>query len=512
MKKAMKFFSMAALCIATVAMVGCSKDEEQPAGSGKVVVSTTTIGLGSSEASKHLDESGTKTFAAGEEIAVVYENTSSTMVKASVTLAAGDISNGGKTATVSVAMTDPEADGAVKFIYPASMANDDGTVNYDALYSNQDGTMATLSSNFDYAEYSGTLSGVDLPANPVLTNQLAVLKFTVQNTANSQDITDSVTKLTVKHGSDIYSVTPATSQSTFWVAVKPIVTNDGDIAIYAAVGKDLYKKTVSSYGDLAAGTFNRIAVGTTQIPGAVSGLFRVNDDLIYFSQGNLRYASSEWSFFPNQYDYYTTYDENAWDKFGWSTSTTTYGMSTSTNAGNYSGSFVDWGANAISNGGNTANSGWRTLTGGGSSGEWHCLFNTRTSGSTVNGTSNARYTLATINTDGTGVNGMILFPDNVTIAADEATSWGTINSNSSWGTQCTTAQWAALEAKGCVFLPAAGNRNGTNVDVVGRSGLYWSSTGNGAQKAWYVYYHRNTVSPDYGYGRYYGLSVRLVCE
>ena len=44
MKKAMKFFSMAALCIATVAMVGCSKDEEQPAGSGKVVVSTTTIG------------------------------------------------------------------------------------------------------------------------------------------------------------------------------------------------------------------------------------------------------------------------------------------------------------------------------------------------------------------------------------------------------------------------------------------------------------------------------------
>lgn len=510
MKKAMKFFSMAALCIATVAMVGCSKDEEQPAGSGKVVVSTTTIGLGSSEASKHLDESGTKTFAAGEEIAVVYENTSSTMVKASVTLAAGDISNGGKTATVSVAMTDPKADGAVKFIYPASMANDDGTVNYDALYNNQDGTMATLSSNFDYAEYSGTLSGVDLPANPVLTNQLAVLRFTVLNTANSQDMTGSITKLTVKHGSDVYFVTPTTTQSTFWVAVKPIATNDGDIAIYAAVGKDLYKKTVSSYGALSAGTFNRITVGATQIPGAVSGLFRVNasNDLVYFSQGNLRYASSEWSFFPNQYDYYTSYDANAWDKFGWSTSSTTYGMSTSTNNSDYSGDFRDWGTNAISNGGNVANQ-WRTLTGG-SSGEWKYLFNTRTSGSTVNGTTDARYTEATIYTDLPGVIGIILFPDGVTIANSEAISWGTINGNSSWGTKCTSAQWNALEAKGCVFLPAAGNHYGSSVGGVGSNGVYWSATQYDEYGAYGVYFDSGNLDPAGGNGRFFGCAVRLV--
>ena len=475
MKKAMKFFSMAALCIATVAMVGCSKDEEQPAGSGKVVVSTTTIGLGSSEASKHLDESGTKTFAAGEEIAVVYENTSSTMVKASVTLAAGDISNGGKTATVSVAMTDPKADGVVTFIYPASMANDDGTVNYDALYSNQDGTMATLSSNFDYAEYSGTLSGVDLPDNPMLTNQLAVLKFTVQNTANSQDITDSVTKLTIKHGSDIYSVTPATSQSTFWVAVKPIATNDGDIAIYAAVGKDLYKKTVSSYGDLAAGTFNRITVGATQIPGAVSGLFRVNDDLIYFSQGNLRFASSEWSFFPNQYDYYTTYSADAWDKFGWSTSTTTYGMSTSTNAGNYSGSFVDWGANI--------GSGWRTP----SKDEWVGVFNGHT------------YGMATVE----GVHGIILLPYNTTVA-------GFNTDHSNWNNnQPDASEWATMEAAGAVFLPAAGGRVGTGVYDVGSRGYYWSSVSVRSQDAWGVCLYEFGVNY---YGRVRGLSVRLVGE
>jgi hypothetical protein len=543
MKKAMKFFSMAALCIAMVAMVGCSKDEEQPAGSGKVVVSTTTIGLGSSEASKHLDESGTKTFAAGEEIAVIYENTSSTMVKTTVTLTAGDISNGGKEATVSVAMTDPEADGAVKFIYPASMANDDGTVNYDALYNNQDGTMATLSSNFDYAEYSGTLSGEILPAdNLMLTNQLAVLKFTVQNTANSQDITSSVTMLTVKHGSDIYSVTPATSQSTFWVAVKPIDANDGDIAIYAVVGKDLYKKTVSSYGDLAAGTFNRIAVGATQIPGALSGLFRVNasNDLVYFSQGNLQATTADlgttwsWAFATNQWDCIgnaagntsingngTVSANGTVDLFGWVGASSTvltsapamYGISNSTTNSDYGNSTSDalksdWGTLAITNGGNTANSGWRTLN----SDEWTYLFSTRSSGSTVNGKSDARWTHATINTDGTSVNGMILFPDGVTIANSEATSWGSINANNSRNTQCTTAQWAALEAKGCVFLRDAGYRDGSSVKDAGTRGRYWSSTpdASNASYAYSVLYGTGTLyleNPSY---RSSGRSVRLV--
>lgn len=49
------------------------------------------------------------------------------------------------------------------------------------------------------------------------------------------------------------------------------------------------------------------------------------------------------------------------------------------------------------------------------SAEWTYLFDTRESGSTVFGKSNARYAEATINTDGTGVNGMILFPDGVRI-------------------------------------------------------------------------------------------------
>ncbi len=491
----MKFFSMAALCIATVAMVGCSKDEEQPAGSGKVVVSTTTIGLGSSEASKHLDESGTKVFAAGEEIAVVYQNTSSELVKTTVTLSDVDISNSGKSATIVVPMTDPNANSEVKFIYPASMANNDGTVNYDALYNNQDGTMATLSSNFDYAVYSGTLSGVDLPADPVLTNQLAVLKFTVQNTANSQDMTGSITKLTVKHGSDVYFVTPTTSQSTFWVAVKPIATNDGDIAIYAAVGKDLYKKTVSSYGALSAGTFNRITVGATQIPGAVSGLFRVNaaGNLVYFSQGNLQRINGTWQFASHQYDVLGSWSSTSCDIFYWET-TGNYGSGQHCMTSNGTSSdVVNWGANITSGT-------WNTL----SKTEWQYIFNTRSA-------STGRFAKAYL--FGT-THGVILFPDHYTHPNDVPVPTGiNLDDNTSWnGNQYTAEQWAKMEAAGAVFLPAAGYRNGSNVNAVDGSGYYWSSTASSGNGAWNVDINKNVVYPSNDSHRDSGRAVRLVCE
>ena len=113
--------------------------------------------------------------------------------------------------------------------------------------------------------------------------------------------------------------------------------------------------------------------------GAINGKFSVSaTKQVYFSKGNLRYASSAWSFFDNQYDYYTSYSEDAWDKFGWSTSTSAYGMNTSTAYSDYSGDFVDWGSNSDLQ--TALGTGWFTL----SSAEWTYLFNTR-SASTVGG-------------------------------------------------------------------------------------------------------------------------------
>ena len=232
--------------------------------------------------------------------------------------------------------------------------------------------------------------------------------------------------------------------------------------------------------------------------GAINGKFSVSDGKqVYFSKGNLRYASSKWSFFDNQYDFYTSYSADAWDKFGWSTSATTYGMSTSSSNGDYSGDFVDWGA--------TMGAGWRTLT----SDEWTYLLKTR-SASTVGGTENGRYAKAKVN----NVQGVILFPDTYT-HPDGVTAPTGVNAtnNTGWnGNSYTAEDWTKMETAGCVFLPAAGDRNGSSVFFPGTSGFYWSATPTGAGTAYNVYFSSSYLFPTASSNRSVGSSVRLVQE
>ena len=232
--------------------------------------------------------------------------------------------------------------------------------------------------------------------------------------------------------------------------------------------------------------------------GALSGKFSVSaSKKVNFSKGNLRYASSKWSFFDNQYDYYTSYSADAWDHFGWSTSTNTYGMNTSFQNSDYSGDFVDWGA--------TMGTGWFTL----SKDEWTYLLNTR-SASTVGGTENGRYAQAKVN----DVQGVILFPDTYThpdgvtaptgVNATDETGWD--------GNSYTVADWTKMESAGCVFLPAAGYRTYLSVGDPGSYGSYWSATPDGTDNAYYVDFQPGSLEPAYIFDRYYGLSVRLVQE
>ena len=277
--------------------------------------------------------------------------------------------------------------------------------------------------------------------------------------------------------------------------------------------------------------------------GGIPGEYSVSStEKVYFSKGNLQaviasgdgynYTASSWQFAENQWDHigddtdYSSFAAGSTvDLFGWVGSTAsynTYGLCTYSASG-YAGDPYygtsdhdhlksDWGALAISNGGNTANFGWRTL----SSTEWVYLFNTRASGATVNGTSDARYTFATINTnDGKGgVNGVLLFPDGVTIDNSEASSWGNINDKSEWGTKCTSSQWTALEDKGCVFLPVTGYRTTRTINQTWR-GFYWSSspTQSQAYRALCMNFAANYLSlPDEYWYRCWAASVRLVMD
>ncbi len=206
--------------------------------------------------------------------------------------------------------------------------------------------------------------------------------------------------------------------------------------------------------------------------GALPGLFSVSaTKQVYFSQGNLQYQASTktWRFAEHQYDYVgsdnrsisSTY--SGWiDLFGWGTGSNPTLSSTSFE--DY-GTFVDWGCNAISNGGNTANR-WRTLT----KSEWYYLFNKRTGALSKRGTGNIN-----------GVGGLIILPDSWTLPSECSFTSGFCSPSGDnypdWThNSYTLAQWAQMEAAGAVFLPAAGNRFGTYVANVGNIGYYWSST------------------------------------
>lgn len=137
-------------------------------------------------------------------------------------------------------------------------------------------------------------------------------------------------------------------------------------------------------------------------------------------------------------------------------------------------------------------------------------------GGTVGTTAKARYTMATIRTDvSSGVNGIILFPDGVDIAntTDYFTTLGKVNESSSYATKCTSAQWTALAAKGCAFLPAAGYREGLTVYNAEASGYYWSSSAHTSEvnQAYYVYFNSGALNSQYNGSRKKGQSVRLVC-
>lgn len=533
---------MAILVLAGAMMWGCSEKEnipeeiQQPEDpSGNVLIRTVTISLDSSTPTRALNGSGAKTLVADEQIAVVYEKDNGSYAKVVATLASGDIAEGGKSAKITVLLTDPKTDGVVKYIYPADMAQDNGDVNIDALYGGQDGTLSKIASTFDYARFDGNFDGTELPAG-TMRNQLALCKFTIRD-GDSNDITSLVTKLTVKNGTDVYSINPS-SLSTIWVALKPI--SSGNIDIYAAKGKELYRKTVTGDPTLAANTLTPITVTAPLVPGALSGLFSVNasHDLVYFSQGNLQaewnwdssisnYSWDHFNFATNQYDFIGATSGNTGldnpfplariDLFGWSTNDgeNYFGINSSKAKEYYDADFYDWGIANIQNGGGRDK--WRTP----GYGELNYLNFTR-SASTVKGASNARFVKVMIQVP--LVYGFILFPDNYVHPSllSDPFKKEDINNCHNYPVSLLASDWDMMEAAGAVFLPAGGYRDGTTVTLKlygTEYGDYWTSTETTNQGSFndtyaiMLNFGRDKDSDFfdfYNFPRYNGCSVRLI--
>lgn len=265
---------MAALALMGAIVTGCSSDDnfidtpQQPENKSNVVKMTTTVGLDEGAEARgtnralnidYVNKQAVKTFAAGETMAIVYKNTSGNTVKAvSAALTDGDITNTAdpatdkKSATFTFELTDPDKTQAVTYIYPAAMANEDGTVKYDAL-ATQDGTLDNLASNLDLATYTDAWDGSSLPTG-TLANQLAILAMTLKNSDGSSDITSSVTDLNLSDGTNNYAISRSATAGPIYIAILP--TSDASIKITAASATNDYSKSLTGKTYAASNGYN----------------------------------------------------------------------------------------------------------------------------------------------------------------------------------------------------------------------------------------------------------------
>lgn len=257
-----------------------------------------------------------------------------------------------------------------------------------------------------------------------------------------------------------------------------------------------------------------------------------NSKQVYFSKGNLyaRKESSDWKWYfqPHQWMYVgddagnklitgpMTISQNNKnvDLFGWngaSSPNDCYGINNSTTDADYGMGDEplkhDWGHNVI---GSYAADTWRTPT----VSEWDYLINDRTVTNSLS--DGARYTMATL---GGTYKGLILFPDTYTHPSGTGFTAGTFNAASNYTATVSMEGWMLMENAGCVFLPAAGSREGTTVGELA-NGYYWLATaapnGSLAQSFAFVYSvnpETSEVTNEVSYdndNRKYGSSVRLV--
>ena len=290
MKKTINIFSIAALVAMGAVMAGCAKVEStetlENQKNDKIVTLTTTVGFAETKALEidYTVKTLTKTFAVGDKIAVIYENESGNKVKAvSVALTEGNITNEGKSATFTVTLDHPMEDCTVKYIYPAAMAGETD-VDYSKL-NEQDGTLATISSSYDLATCTGTLTETkELPASASLENQLAIIAYTLKDADGTNDLTSTITGMTVSDGTNTYTVTRSAAAGPIYVAIQP--TSGADITYTATDGTKTYTKSVTGK-DYAANNFYQLGLKLTEYYGDLASVTTADIGRVIGADGKL---------------------------------------------------------------------------------------------------------------------------------------------------------------------------------------------------------------------------------
>ncbi len=243
--------SMAALVIMGAMMSGCAEEIENVQPANQTVIQTTTISLADNACTRGtIASDGSTAFSAGDQIAVVYQNTNGETVKAvSEALTSNDLFQEGATAKFTVALTDPQPSSVVHYVYPAAMTlpsenMTEEVISYESL-ATQDGTLASVANNLALAVYEGTMSSAAiLPGSATLVNMLAIVKLNTIKDDADNDITASITSLTISDGSITYTVNRTAAAGPIYVAMRP-VSSEATITFTASDGTKNYEKSVT---------------------------------------------------------------------------------------------------------------------------------------------------------------------------------------------------------------------------------------------------------------------------
>ena len=175
--------SMSALCMLAACTPSEKPEIQEP--SENVIHFTATLAPKGEDPMSKAITSGTEggkevlnvAWAAGEEIAVYYQKNDDSYATAMATVQS--VTNG--VATITADLTGAIDGSSVSLVYPASLHNGMGGIDETALLNNQKGTLTDISTNFDAAIGTGTItvSGSDASVSGAVSmeNRVCICKF-----------------------------------------------------------------------------------------------------------------------------------------------------------------------------------------------------------------------------------------------------------------------------------------------------------------------------------------------
>ncbi|MCQ2308164.1 MAG: hypothetical protein MJ000_11490 [Bacteroidales bacterium] len=391
------------------------------------------------------------------------------------------------------------------------MAEPTGTTAASISFAAQDGTIdGAMKYHTGYGSTDVTVAEGEAAGYVVMNTKIAIAHFNF--TKNSQPYTGAVTM----GGTGIRSNLSVSPNGTFSGSGGGITIDKGD-----GTTGERYVTLIPATTPIVSVAFTGDATGgmtflagirenkfygmkdamTVTLEAASAPKFTVGMDgdtprTVEFAPGNLWYGKADgeekaaFHFEKNQWDY--SVGEEIFFGFNWDASHVSHFFWSATASVAYAEDYSDDDASSSDVFFTNTESfqvdgeaGWRTL----SNAEWEYLLGTANP-SRANATSLRAWKELD---DGTH-KGLVILPDGT-----KASVMSSITST------------ADLATSGAVFLPAAGDRNGTYMNNVGSNGTYWSSSFDSSQPSWAYFMDFNSdgcISD--GFYRESGFAVRLV--